>query len=119
MAMAQIDSYSFGTIVVGGRKYHRDVLLLPDGTVEPRAGGICGIGSHLIGRAELEALAGAETVVVGIGRFSRAGVSQAARRMAQADGLELIVLPSRGAVEAWNRLAAEEKKAAAIIHVTC
>ena len=46
--MAKIDSFSFGSIVVEGRKYARDLLFLPDGSVKKRIGGILKRGfAHL------------------------------------------------------------------------
>lgn len=44
--MAKIDSFSFGSITVDGKKYRRDLFLLPDGTVKQRKGGFWIFGSH-------------------------------------------------------------------------
>ena len=48
--MVKVDSLSFGSITVGGRKYRRDVILLPDGTVKQRKGGFWIFGSHKINK---------------------------------------------------------------------
>lgn len=37
--MAKIDELTFGSIVVEGKKYRRDVLIFADGTVKKRKGG--------------------------------------------------------------------------------
>lgn len=37
--MAKIDEVSFGSIVIEGRKYRRDVLIFADDTVKKRKGG--------------------------------------------------------------------------------
>ena len=37
--MAKVNSFSFGSIVVDGKKYRHDLFLLPDGTVKQRKGG--------------------------------------------------------------------------------
>jgi hypothetical protein len=44
--LAKIDSFSFGSITVDGKKYRRDLFLLPDGTVKQRKGGFWIFGSH-------------------------------------------------------------------------
>lgn len=38
--MAKIDELTFGSIVVEGKKYRRDVLIFADGTVKKRKGGL-------------------------------------------------------------------------------
>ena len=40
--MAKIDELTFGSIVVEGKRYHRDVLLFADGTVKRRKAGLRG-----------------------------------------------------------------------------
>jgi hypothetical protein len=40
--VAKIDELTFGSIVVEGKKYHRDVLLFADGTVKRRKAGLRG-----------------------------------------------------------------------------
>ena len=41
--VAKIDELSFGSIVIEGRKYRRDVLIFADGTVKKRRGGFLGL----------------------------------------------------------------------------
>jgi hypothetical protein len=38
--VAKIDEFTFGSIVVEGKKYRRDVLIFADGTVKKRKGGL-------------------------------------------------------------------------------
>ncbi|HUV53409.1 MAG TPA: hypothetical protein VMW64_10110 [Dehalococcoidia bacterium] len=52
--MAKIDSISFGSIVVDGKNYRRDVFLFPDGSMKQRKGGFRIFGGHNIKRQELE-----------------------------------------------------------------
>ncbi|MEQ4489590.1 MAG: hypothetical protein AAC990_04390 [Dehalococcoides mccartyi] len=52
--MPRIETFEFGSIVINGKKYNRDILILPDGTIEKRKA--CtrfGIGSHLIKKNEI------------------------------------------------------------------
>jgi hypothetical protein len=36
--VAKIDEFNFGSIIVAGKKYRRDVLIFADGTVQKRKG---------------------------------------------------------------------------------
>jgi hypothetical protein len=119
--MAKIDSFSFGSIVVDGKKYRKDLIFLPDGTVKQREGGFWMFGSHDIKKEEIEELsrAGAESAIVGIGTSSRASVSDKAKKYAQETNLDLSILPSHEAVEKLNELVDQGKKVAALIHITC
>lgn len=65
--MAKIDELNFGSIVVEGKKYRRDILIFADGTVEKRKGGFLVFSSHKIKKQELEELSQGrpETIIVG------------------------------------------------------
>ena len=119
--MAKIDSFSFGSIVVDGKKYRKDLIFLPDGTVKQRKGGFWMFGDHNIKREEIEELqkAGAESAIVGIGTSSKANVSPEAKEYAAETRMDLSILPSRDAVDKWNQLLGQGKKVAALIHITC
>ncbi len=52
--MAKIDSFNFGFVVVDGKQYVHDVLILPDGTVKEREAGKARLGSHTIAKSEIE-----------------------------------------------------------------
>ena len=121
MTTLKIDKFSFGSAVIDGTKYIRDLILLPNGTVKRRDGGFWVVGSHCIKKEEVEQLftSGAQAVVIGVGVFSRAHLSDDAAAYAKSQPAELAVLPSREAVRKWNQLAGEGKKAAALIHITC
>ena len=117
--MIKIESFSFGTIVIGGKKYHRDVIICPDGMVKKRKGGIWMFGSHSFKKEEVEKLKGAEVAVIGLGTSARAHLSEAAKDYAQESNLELLLLPSYEAVSRLNQLIEQGKRAAAIFHITC
>ena len=61
-----MDNLSFGSIIVGGEKYRRDVILLPGGTVKQRKGGFFVFGGHNFQKGEIEELsrAGAGVIVI-------------------------------------------------------
>ena len=117
----KVDKFSFGSIVVDGKRYHRDLLFFPDGTVQERKGGICIFGSHKIKREDIETLclAEPEVVIVGLGTSSAAHLAPEVKRYASEAKMELDVLPSAKAVQRLNQLIEGGKKVAAIIHITC
>ena len=119
--MTKIDKFSFGSALIDGTKHIRDLILLPDGTIKRRSGGFWVIGPHCIKKEEVEQLfaSGSETVIIGIGVLSRARLSDEARNFAERQSAQMFVLPSRDAVQKWNQIANEGKRAAALIHITC
>ncbi|MGB3128881.1 MAG: MTH938/NDUFAF3 family protein [Dehalococcoidia bacterium] len=119
--MVRIESLSFGSITVGGKRYRRDVILLPDGTVKQRKGGFWIFGSHSFKKNEIEELsrAGAEEIMIRTGTNSKAGLSNEAKSYVGQAQLQLYTLPSHEAVPEFNHLVDLGKKVAAIIHITC
>ena len=75
--MAKVNDFRFGSIVIDNKKYSRDVLIFPDGRVEPRQGGLWMFGSHTIRRKEIERLLEGEpeVVIIGTGTSNKARLS--------------------------------------------
>jgi len=119
--MARINSFNFGFIVVDGKQYVCDVLILPDGTVKEREPGKRRLGSHRITRSEIENLHGTQpdVILVGCGTNWMARLSKDAEAYLQEANLNPIVLPSSLAVDKFNQLIEEGKRVAALIHITC
>jgi hypothetical protein len=118
--MAKIDELTFGSIVVEGKKYRRDILIFTDGTVKKRRGGFLMYGSHKIKKQELEELSQGqpEIIIVGTGTNGAAHIAPEAENWAKGKNLSLLVQPSYDAIAKLNELA-EHKKVAALIHITC
>lgn len=113
-----IDDYSFGRIRVDGRDYSMDVMLLGGDVKSPwwrSAGG------HVFAKEDFgELLAAApEVVVLGTGYFGRVKVLDETLSALADAGSEAVVERTRGAVDAFNRLAAEGRDVAAALHLTC
>ena len=119
--MAKVSRFDFGCIVIDGKEYDYDVVVLPDGTVRQREASKAKFGGHTIAKAEIEELAKAkpETIIVGTGTSGIAKVSPEARLYGREAKLNLVVLPSSEAAAKFNQLVHEGKRAAALIHVTC
>ena len=98
--MAKIDKLSFGSIVIDGKKYRRDVLILADGKVKKRKGGFLMFGSHNIKKREIEELIQGkpELIVIGTGTDGVANVAADAESRAKEKNLSLLVQPSYDAV---------------------
>lgn len=119
--MAKIDKLSFGSIVIDGKKYRRDVLILADGTVKKRKGGFFMFGSHNIKKREIEELIQGkpELIVIGTGTDGVANVAADAESRAKEKNLSLLIQPSYDAVAKLNELTEQKKRVAALIHITC
>jgi len=119
--LAKIEKFSFGSIVVDGKKYRRDVLIFADGTVKKRTGGFLMFGSHKIKKRELETLTQGqpETIIVGTGTDGIAHIASDVESWTVGKNLNLLVQPSYNAVAKLNELIGQKKKVAALIHITC
>ncbi len=119
--MIKVDSFRFGSIVLDGKKYSRDVLLYPDDDIRKRKGGFWKFGSHAIKKEEVEELVktGPDVLIIGTGTDSKAKLTPDAQSYLQGTKVESLVTSSREAVDRLNKLAAEGKHPAALIHITC
>jgi len=119
--VAKIDSFNFGFIVVDGKQYICDVVILPDGKVKEREASKARLGSHTITWSDVASMANQqpEVVVIGTGTSALAKLSADVGINLGRANLNLLVLPSFQAVEKFNQLADEGKRVAALIHITC
>jgi hypothetical protein len=113
----KIESMSFGCIVINGKKYRRDVIILPSGEVKKRKGKIPIFGSHRIKKNEFDEIKreNPDVIIVGTGTVGKAKLESDAREALR--GIEVIEAPSREAVKKFNELSG--KKVGALIHITC
>ncbi|PIP48994.1 MAG: hypothetical protein COX14_01595 [Chloroflexi bacterium CG23_combo_of_CG06-09_8_20_14_all_45_10] len=120
-SMAKIDKFSFGSIIIDGKKYSRDVLILADGMITKRKGGFLMFGSHNIRKEEIKELAEdrPEAVIIGTGTNGKASVAPEVEGWAKEKNLKLIVQPSYQAATRLNELTEQGKRVAALIHITC
>lgn len=119
--ITKITDFRFGSIVIDGKKYGRDVCLFPDGSVKERKGGFWKFGSHSIRKAEIEELTktSPEVIIVGLGTNSRAKLAPDVEPYLKESSLELASLPSGEAVKRLNQLVEKGERVAALIHITC
>ena len=116
MESPEIDSYSFGRIVIDGEQHVKDVILLPNRVI-PRWWRQEG---HTLSPADLEEIIRTqpEILIIGQGAFSRMHVPEETRSWLEEAGITVITLPSKEACERYNELR-EGGSIAAAIHLTC
>jgi hypothetical protein len=111
-----IDSYEFGRIVINGRAYSQDLILLPEEIQDSwwRE------QSHLLQIGDIPKILAAkpEVLIVGQGQPGKMEVDAALTRHLQEQGIELLVMPTAQAITTFNSLAGKRTVAAAL-HLTC
>lgn len=119
--MAKVEKFDFGSIVIDGKSYGKDVLIFADGTVKERKGCFWKFGSHDIKKGEIEEIArdAPEAIIVGTGTNGRAHLAPGIEGWAKERNLNLIVQPSEEAIARLHELTGQRKKVAALIHITC
>lgn len=112
-----IDSYSFGSIIIGGKKYQNDVIVFPDKTRENwwRKEG------HLLSLGDLREVIDfkPEVLIIGKGAYGVMDIPRDTREKIEKMGMELIVEKTRKATELFNKKLKEGKKVVGAFHLTC
>ncbi len=115
----------FGWIEVDGERWEKDVLITAEGRVRKRpkklskpykAGGHTPLGPEEIAQA-LEG--GPAVLLVGTGQWGALPVLPEAQRVAGEHGVMLETLTTPEAVARYQALVAEDRRVAAIFHLTC
>ena len=116
-----IDSATFGTIVVNGRSYQRDIVISLDGKVSKRkkrlSKQVFGT-SHVISQAEAEYIyeQGTPGLVIGAGHSGMVILSNEADDFFRTRNCRVILLPTPQAVDTWNSL---QENYIGLFHITC
>ncbi len=116
MASPEIETYQFGEVVIDGRSYRRDVIILPDRVLPDwwREQG------HSLAVQDLEeVLRDPPTIlIVGQGAYGQMKIPDATRLELEQAGLKVIAGPTAEAVKTYNQMRKHEKVVAAL-HLTC
>jgi hypothetical protein len=112
-----IDSYQFGKIVIDGKAYKSDCLII-GGSVKANWWRKQG---HLLTPDDLERVIAAKPkfLVVGCGTSGMMKVPEGINQILQEHGIELFSANTNKAVEKFNELADKDKNIAAALHLTC
>lgn len=117
----EIDSTSFGSITVEGKKFEYDILIRRDGNVEKRkkklSKEIYGT-SHILSLEEARHIyeTGMEKLIIGTGQTGFVELSNEAETFFREKQCEVELQPTPEAIENWNRA---KGKVAAMFHITC
>ncbi len=116
-----IDSASFGSIIVDGKKYIHDIIISLDGRVSKRkkklSKQVFGT-SHVISLLEAEYVyeSGAERIIVGAGHNGMVILSTEAADFFRSNICSVVLLPTPEAAHAFNT---STGKMIALFHITC
>ncbi len=111
-----IDKYTFGSITIGVKTYHSDVLITPEGVDDAwwrREG-------HRLRVEDLKKVISAhpDTLVVGTGYFGEMRIDPAVTEALKKEGIALFASRTSRACDEFNRLRSAQKVVAAL-HLTC
>lgn len=114
--MNTIDSYSFGQIVINGRKYTSDVIIFPDRV----QGDWWRDESHELTLKDITGILDENPAIllVGTGASGLMRVLPEVERGTEAANIQLIVQPTGEACEIYNQLSPNQRVIAAL-HLTC
>ena len=111
-----IDSYQFGLIVVSGKKYTSDVIILPD---RVRDNWVRKTGHQLCLKDVAEVMTeNPEVLVVGTGAYDLVKVLPEVERGAETQGIKLIVEATDKACHTYNHIC-HSRSVVAALHLTC
>lgn len=113
--LPMIDRFEFGSIVLDGETYRSDIVILPDGSLEPWHG--ANDDRRAIEGIERVVEAGPATVVVGLGTAGGMALTPEMRARFEKAGIELIACRTHKACDTYRRLR-RKRRLAAILHVT-
>lgn len=112
-----IESYSFGSIVVDGRKFTSDLIIYPDGHIDAfwwRKNG------HRLASEDIDELirSGPDVIIAGTGSSGLMKPEKELEKLLQQRGIEFVSVLSRKAVKIYNDLSSK-KNVGACFHLTC
>jgi len=112
-----IESYSFGRIVIKGRRYINDIIIFPNRIKDNwwrREG-------HRISIEDLKEVIQEkpEILVIGAGYFGFVKVSAEVKEYVKGKGIELIIQSTKDAWNTFNNLLKSGKKVVAALHLAC
>jgi len=112
-----IESYTFGNIVIDGKRYTSDLIIYPDGKI---VDGWWRQSGHLMTVDDIAGLiaAGPEVIVVGTGASGRMEPAPAIDTFLADKGIRLVAAPCSQALKHFNKLS-QSHKTGACFHLTC
>jgi len=112
-----IETCSFGTIVIDGKRYSSDLIIYPDNRVEDRWRRRSG---HALSGDDIGRLIKSEpeVIIAGTGVSGMMKPERALEDLLRKKGIAFISEPNQKAMEIYNELSST-KKVGACFHLTC
>ena len=120
-----LEKTGFGYVIIDGKKYDHDVVIHVDGRISKRKKELSKPFKKRLhtplAPPEIEELLheNPEVIVIGSGQFGALPIMDEVIKAIKSKGIELIVDVTPRVLEVINKLRAEGKRLAAILHVTC
>jgi hypothetical protein len=113
----KIDAYEFGRVVVDGREYRADVIILPERVVADW----WRVEGHGLAPEDLKEVVAAEPklFIVGTGSYGAMSVPADTATYLEGRGIKLEAYDTARAACRYNELAAGGERVAAGLHLTC
>jgi len=114
-----INSYRFGAIEIGGKRYTTDVVIFPDRVLD----GWWRKEGHRLCVEDLSKVLNAdprpEVLVVGTGYSGLVKLSGEVEEALKDRGIRLITQPTKEACQTFNRILESGQRVVAALHLTC
>ena len=117
--MRRIEYYNFGKLVINGKKYVRDLIV---GNEEVLVENWWREEGHRLRLNDIKAVLEdykPEIIVVGSGYYGYMRVDRELEKYLESNNIELIVKPTREAVEIYNKLVNKGIRVLGAFHLTC
>lgn len=124
MERLTLASTGFGWLIANGTRYDHDVIITADARLLPRPKHLSkkyGGWHTVLGPEETaDALAGdPEILIIGCGQFNLLPIRAETRALISARHIQIETAPTPAALARYDRLVADGKRVAAILHITC
>jgi hypothetical protein len=112
-----IESYSFGSMTITGQLHRNDVKIIENKIV----GNWWRREGHALYSQDIDDIlyASVETLVVGTGAYGGMKVTEEAEEAIEAQGINLVAVPTKEAVSIFNSLHGQGKRVSGAFHLTC
>jgi hypothetical protein len=112
-----IESYSFGSMTSTGQSHRNDLKIIDDKII----GNWWRREGHALYAQDIDDIlyASVETLVVGTGAYGGMKVTEEAAQAIEAQGINLVAVPTKEAVSIFNSLHAQGRRVAGAFHLTC
>jgi len=113
-----IENYRFGEITINGKKYRRDLIILPDKIIDnwwrKEGHNLCIDDLREVLEEDIDIL------IIGTGYYGFMKVPEKVVNKLKENGIDVIVKSTREACKVFNEMSSsKDKKIAAAFHLTC